>query len=267
MHRIKIVFVAIISIIFLQNCNTVEPKTNTRIDSKIILKFYESYPVINDKEIGVPQIYLSLFTEKLYPCCNYRLKLQKTINGNYINIRIYNVIEPNICMTAFGPALEVLPLDLQNGEYNLRIYSNQVVDNYIVTISDEKISVKERSSKNSYSIYDTYYRFPQNTFVYMCGTLVSTKYIYDDFLDTLKSKIKLQEYSFPDGIQKPYPDSMGGHYYEKTAKYFKYETEEDFDKIGNIMNAYTKNHSNDMFGVSIVVTNWLNKSFYSWINY
>ncbi len=267
MNKIVVVFVVIVSQIFLQNCNTVEPGSDTFIDSKIVLKFYEWYPVINDKELGIPKIYLSLFTEKQYPCCNYGLRLQKSINGNDISIRIYNVIEPNICLTSFGPASEVLPLDLPNGDYNLRIYSNQVLDTYLLTITDKYISIKVRSSKNSYALYENYFRFPENSLVYMCGTLIATKYIFDDFLDTLKSKIRLQEYTFQNNGQKPYPDSMGGHYYEKPAKYFIYESEEEFDKIGQIMNVYTKNHSKDMFGVGISITNWLNKKFYSWLNY
>jgi hypothetical protein len=266
MNRITIAIVVLISLIFLQDCNTVESGINTRIDSKIVLKFYEWYPVINDKEIGTPKIYLNLFTEKQYPCCNYGLKLQKTVNGNDISIKIYNVIEPNVCLTAFGPVSEVLPLDLPNGNYNLKVYTNRLVDNFVITISNEKIFIKGQSNKNSYSLYDTYYRFPKNSFAYMCGTLASTKYIYDDFLDTLKSKISLREFTFPTNGQKPYPDSMGGHYYERAAKYFIYESEEEYDKIGQILNTYTKNHSQDMYGVSIRITNWLNKSYFSWLN-
>jgi hypothetical protein len=267
MKKNIIVSAAFIIMVLLQSCSNVEPVTSKAIDSKVIFKFYEWYPVNNGNQTGAPEMYLGIYTEKAYPCCNYTLNSTKVINGKDISITLNSLIEPDICLTAFGPATENLPFKLQNGEYNFSINLNHVKNNYTVNVSNKNITVKANSGDNTTPLYHNYYRYPANTFVYMCGTTLTSKYIYEDFLDTLKSKINIVEYKFPEDGQKPYPNSMGGHYYEPHAKYFTYQSEEDFDKIGKTMNAYIKSHLNDWEGVGISITNWLNKNFYSWIDY
>jgi hypothetical protein len=267
LNKYIVLCLILIYTILLQSCKTVEPVASAPVDSKINFKLYEWHPVSNNDDIGKPEIFLNMSTDKSYPCCNYGLNFTKVISGKNITLTIYSVSEPDICLTAFGPAVESIPCNLPDGAYNLGIIINHVQDKYSVTISDKNIYIKSISNKNSYPLYENYYRYPAKSFAYFCGTNLNSKYIWEDFLDTLKSKISITEYTFPDSGQKPYPEIMGGHYYDPPAKYFTYNSEEDYDKIGQIMNTYTKNHSKDMDGVGISVTNWLNKNFYSWIEY
>ncbi|MCH8820182.1 MAG: hypothetical protein IIB03_07675, partial [Acidobacteria bacterium] len=54
--------------------------------------------------------------------------------------------------------------------------------------------------------------------------------ICEGFIDTLKSVINITEFNFSDIAEIPYPSSSQGHYYDANARYFYYESEEEFDK-------------------------------------
>jgi len=252
-------------LLLLTGCNSVEPGESTIIDSTIRFKIYESFPETNNNNIGESKIYIYLFTEKEYPCLGYQLNLDEHIYEKNIDINIHDIIIPDGgCPTAFGPASCYLILDLSNGEYYLDIEVNRQVDRYLVKISDSEITIQDYTlNRISESLYHRYFRFPKFSFAYYCGTSIENKYICNDFLDTLQSKISIREFSFPGNGEKPYPDSLGGHNYEM-AKYFLYDSETDFNKIGEILGEY-KNEVLKNNEANISIYNWQNKHFYSWL--
>ena len=252
-------------LVITESCNSTNPDTNSIIDSNIKFKITEVHPVSGSSSMGIPQIHLILTTEKIYPCFNYGINLFKSISGRNITINLLGLNVPNICLTALGPASADVPMQVGNGEYNLNIKSKGITDSYIVNVSDSLITVSNKNGEISSPAYNKYYRFPKNSFAYYCGTTIEDKYICDDFLDTLKSKINIKEFYFPEDGQKPYPDSSMGHYYDMPAKFFIYNSEEDFDKIGSIMSSYKKSVIKDKQGIGISIVNWENKYFYSWL--
>ncbi len=233
------------------------------IDGKLqfgISESYEKYDVPSP-----PQIFLNLKTEKIYGCVNYQISYTATIKNGTVDVRISGVTIPEICLTALGPATAKTSLDLSNGNYKLVLHSGDFSNTYNLSVSDRSISIDQSSYPETQPLYRLYWRYPQNSFVYMCGTLTEDSTICTDFLDTLKSKIDLQEFVFPDSGKIPYPTASDGHYYDMPAKYFYYKNETDFDKIGDIMKEYQDKYLQNKTGYGISVVNWMNKSYYSWL--
>jgi len=84
------------------------------------------------------------------------------------------------------------------------------------------------------------------------------------FIDTLKSVITLSEFNFSDFAKIPYPTSSQGHYYDANARYFYYESEEEFDKIQEVMKSYKQTYFPNDDGVGLTIMSWMNKKFHSW---
>ena len=264
MSSLKIITVLLIQLTFIAGCNSISPNNNVKLDSKVKFEIYEAHPASVNSNIGIPEIHLRIITEKIYPCSNYRINTFQNISGGNISIYLPSLNVPDICLTSLGPAIADIPLNLINRKYNLKLIFNGITDNYDVDISDSVIYLNNNVGDMSTPVYYKYFRYPKNSFAYYCGTLIEDKYICDDFLDTLKSYLKLKEFYFPQDGQKPYHDSLGGHYYEMPARFFIYNNDEDFNKIGNILSSYKKNVIKDKQGIGISIVNWMNKSFYSW---
>ncbi len=235
------------------------------IEGNINFKLMEGY---EDDMQTVPQIYLKMRTEKIYPCCNYPIESSLKIYGNKVNIQFFGIYIPEICLTALGPATSSIRLNIQSGRYNLYFKNVLSLDIYEVTVADASISIRQGDPDlNSFTNpdYELYWRYPMNSFVYMCGTTTENAWMCTDFLDTLKQEINLQEFNFPDYGQKCYPDSSTGHYYDMPAKYFYYENEEDFDKAGLILESYTQKKIIPNMGIGLSLRSWKNKKYYSWM--
>jgi hypothetical protein len=212
-----------------------------------------------------PNIMLSMATEKIYPCCNWSIISDVTLQNNQIFVTISGIYIPEICLTALGPATSRDFLDIPNGEYSLYLSYRNTVDRYTLSVTDSYIETYNITTQFTTPKFKLFWRYPINSFAYICGTTTETSWAYEDFLDTLLSKIPLEEFLFPKSGRIPYPESGDGHNYDPPAKYFLYESEEDFDKAGEILEAYTKNVISSNPGISISLIGWNNKNFYSWL--
>jgi hypothetical protein len=143
-----------------------------------------------------------------------------------------------------------------------------MMDRYEVFVKKSSIEVTGFVSlftKFTEPEFEVFWRYPQNSFVYLCGTKTETSWIGDDFLSVLLSEVNLEEFKFPDYGEICYPRSSQGHYYDMPARYFIYKSEEDFDKAGEILKSYNESVISSYSGVGISLTNWKNKYFYSWL--
>ncbi len=233
-------------------------------------------PVEGDLIIGItelnltiqpatPDLFFQMSTRKIYPCLNYTIQRNVKINPGYIDVNVTGILAPNICLTALGPANSRDILDITPGNYNLTIKSSGLTNNYSVVITDSSISFDKDSTGNTHVRFKTVWRYPVNSFVYLCGTLTQDSSIYKDFIDTLRSKINITEFKFPSGGKIPYPVVASGYYYNAPARYFIYQSETDFDKIGEILKSYKEKYLKDKTGYGISIVNWKNKYFYSWL--
>ncbi|MHB1688061.1 MAG: hypothetical protein ACYCVH_11890 [Ignavibacteriaceae bacterium] len=258
---------AIFLLVLLNGCNNSSLDSNnatlTPIDSKILFDVSESYDNYN---VGTPpRLYLTLSTEKAYGCSNFSIVTSVQINNNNLFVRLSGVSEPNICLTALGPATSRTKIDLADGDYSLQIIYPGFKDKYSLTISDSNVLINGDSTANTKPRNRIILRYPKNSFAYLCGTLLSDSSIYNNFLDTLRSKINIVEFHFPLEGKIPYPTALGGSYYDPPARYFYYKTESDFDQAADILKQYKDKYLNGKDGYGISLINWLGKQINSWM--
>lgn len=102
------------------------------------------------KEFDGPHLYLSVLTEKIFPCSNYGFEHSVSTNYNTIKVILDEITEPNIiCLTAPGPASFSKDLNLNEGTYTLEFHSKDKIDKYAVIVS--KVSVLIESIEASFT--------------------------------------------------------------------------------------------------------------------
>jgi len=213
-----------------------------------------------------PDITLAMTTEKIYGYLGYQIKTEIFRSGGQIDLKILGIKPPEgPAPAALGPATARKVLELPEGTYALNLYYNYAVDRYHLIIDADSLQVVSTAPSFSQPEFSVFWRYPKNSFVYLCGTMTETSWICDDFLSRLLKEVDLEELHFPDYGEIPYPRSSEGHYYNAPARYFRYETEEDFDKAGEILKSYAESVPADFQGIGLSLTNWKGRFFYSWL--
>lgn len=235
-----------------------------KVEGKIDFEVTEFH--LSSDTSAPPEIYLTLRTEKIYPCVNYLIKTNlDDSKTDLIDVDLLGIQTPEICLTALGPATTSLKLKVGEGDYNLRIHSKNFNVIYKLKIDSKAIIILGDETLNVKPVTNIFWRFPEKSFVYLCGTTVSDKYTCDNFLDTLRSKIALTEFHFPAGGKLPYPTSSSGYYLNMPARYFYYKNEEDFERAGKIMKNYYSKYLKNKQGIGLSISNWMGKFYYSWM--
>lgn len=212
-----------------------------------------------------PRIRLSMRTEKIYGCCNFSIESNVSRYPSVVFVQLLGIHMPDVCLTAFGPAASSTFLDLPEGKYSLYFSYGNRTDRYAVLVTNSLIKLLEEQSEFTRTDYALFWRYPPNSFVYLCGTTDETAWICDDLLDSLMNEIELLEFQFPDSGKIPYPASSHGHRYEMPAKFFLYEQEEDFEQAGEVLRRYTEDVISQYQGVGVSLINWKQKGYYSWL--
>lgn len=213
-----------------------------------------------------PDITLTMKTEKSYSCLGYQIKTEMFRSGGQIDLKILGIKPPKgFSLPALGPAATSKLLDLPEGTYALNLYYNYAVDHYHLIVKADSLQVVSTVPSFSQPEFTIFWRFPPNSFAYLCGTMTETSWICDDFLSRLLKEVDLEEFQFPDYGEIPYPRSSEGHYYNAPARYFKYDTEEDFDRAGELLKSYAESITVNYQGVGISLANWKGRFFYSWL--
>jgi hypothetical protein len=225
---------------------------------------YEGYT--NYESIEEPFTKINLTTKEIFGCSNFKILTNNYISMNKIDIECEGIILDGDCQTAMGPATADRPLRLTKGIYSLNIKQQDIIDKYDLIITDTLISV-ESTGNNLISepSYNIYWRYPENSFALIGGTTEETKWVYYEFVELLKDSINLQEIIFPNYGKICYPYKSQGHYVDMPEKYFKYTNDEDFDRVGSLLNTYSKNVISNYSGIGIWICNWKNKKYFSWI--
>ena len=210
----------------------------------------------------VPDITLVMKTEQIYGCLNFQIKTDMSRSGGQIDLKILGIKSPEgYCLTALGPATARQVLDLPAGTYALNLYYNYAVDRYHLIINADSLQVVSTVSFFSQPEFTVFWRFPPNSFVYLCGTMTETSWICDDFLARLLGEVDLEEFNFPDYGEIPYPRYSEGYYYNAPGRYFKYDREEDFDRAGDLLKSYAASITVNYQGVGISLANWKGRFF------
>jgi hypothetical protein len=214
---------------------------------------------------GEPRIYLSMQTEKIYPCCNYWLETAVAVLGEEVRVAITGVYVPEICLTALGPAGSRTELPLAPGRYRLIFTVGSRSESYVLTVSTSSLDVGGVAGTVVVPEITRAWRYPPRSFVYVCGTMEATSWIERDLADSILAVPGVREFWFPTGGETPYPTASGGHWVDHPARYYLYDGEADFDAVGTMFRRYSERVIRPSAGVSAYLMNWRNRWYRSWM--
>jgi hypothetical protein len=261
-HYIILIFILII----LQGCGILDDDGDDNaelqpLEGSLVLEVREQYNSYN--EVTDPVLYLLLRTEKIYPCYNYGIASSLQIDPGRIEITLYGVVAPDICLTALGPARSQIKLNIPDGTYQLIFRAAAFTDQYRLIINKSSVKIERVNSTNTSILHSLYHRYPEKSFVYLCGTTLEDTALCRMFIDTVAAVIKIDQFEFPETGVIPYNTASQGYHYNMPAKFFYYQSESDYDKIESIMKSFKDIYIRDKQGIGIQVTNWRNKTFNS----
>ena len=227
--------------------------------SDILFIIAEEYP---NNDIAEPSLVLSIKTKEIFPCGNYFIVIERKFEDNVLTIDLLSTDIGGICLTALGRAQVKIPLD--QGTSQIIFKNGNLVDQYNVYVSKDEVKIEPINSSFSFTEYNTYFRYPENSFACICGTSSDFPSICDNFKNELISKIpSLQEFEFGNGTL-PYPDSSSGHGINTPTIFFMYQNETDFQIAGVVLSDFTQKNIAPNTGITIRLSNWKNQHFYSW---
>ena len=88
------------------------------------------------------QIVLLVQDEGGYPCMNYQIESELQVQGNSIRVAMSGAIkQPEICLTAIGPAIYRTALGIGDGSYELEFVRQGVTDRYSITVTPVVIQI------------------------------------------------------------------------------------------------------------------------------
>ncbi len=242
-------------------------KNVTAREGRLFFTVSEAYP--GGKEGVEPSLVLSVETEKIYGCCNFSIEAFFHHLGSLLSLDIRGIYQPDICLTALGPACRGDILVLEEGIYSLEISDGPQKSAYELEVAQDALTVSTPSGaawiEFALPKFNLWWRYPRNSFVYLCGTTEDTAWIYEDFLSRLRVDVELQEIDFPAYGELGYPRAPDGYHVNHPAKYFVYGDESDFQAAGEVLRAYARDVIGQRMGVSIWLRNWKNESFRSWM--
>ncbi|MHA7101728.1 hypothetical protein [Roseivirga pacifica] len=236
-------------------------KSNTSVDEEILFMPVENY---DSNETQTPVLSLKLETAEIFPCYNFGIATTQFTLGNELIIRLEKISKSTLCLTALGPARA--QIDLPESVEKLTFINGNRIDQYDVTISEEKVSIKALKDSFTQSLYSNTFRLPENSFAFVCGTNTDNQHTYNDFLNILKANPNLQEFNFEGEGRIPYPESSDGHWVNHPSKYFKYTSTEVFNDLSDVLATFTSANIQKNSGVSIALYGWNNSKHYSWID-
>lgn len=135
-----------------------ERSTLLPFEGNMQFAIYENYTSVNEGEEQVPQIFLSMRTEKEYGCCNYRIEGNIIIDDNAVSYEITGIRRPNTCLMAFGPAGYSAPLDISEGDCSLKFIHGERIDEYKIIITEESIQIEPIHNEFTNPRFNQYWR-------------------------------------------------------------------------------------------------------------
>ena len=226
------------------------------LTSDLLLKVSETFPNSGASE---PVLTFSVETEEQYPCVNYQIISHTSLNNGHLNIDILGTEIGDICLTAIGPA--TLTFELDESVDIITISNSGKVDEYLISIEESSVTTNPSNTTFSSFEHSTYFRYPENSFAYLCGTLIEDSIVCDEFEQFLLNNLTLEEFEFPSNGKIPYPDSSSGYWFNAPAKYFKYQNSNDLAKAGELLNSYYISVLADKEGIGLSIVGW-NNTYY-----
>jgi hypothetical protein len=239
-----------------------KPPVRGPIQGAIDFDLREDYTQISD--VGSPRIQLQLQTQTIYPCCNWGISHSVQVRPGNVGVEVDGISQPEICLTATGPAAAATFLDLANGSYALDISRRGSTDRFTLTVTDVALEVSGNGTVFQ-PRHARIWRYPHNSLLYLCGTTTETTAMCNECLERIRTAAGLQEFHFPPGGHIPFATESGGHWVDTPARYFTYTDEAAFRRAADALIAYSRDVIAIQNGIGISLLSWRNEPVYSWM--
>lgn len=237
------------------------PQTDATImETDIEFFAREIYPTQEQSE---PVLILRFTTTKVYPCFNYYLDFDYSVKDQELTVVFKSVGQPEICLTAIGPARG--QLELSENIKRLKLVRGETTDLYQVSINQEHVAFEAINTQFSQLLYERSFRASEDSFAVVCGTNLQDTELCDEFHNRLLEIPTIKEFEFEGVGLRPFPDSSSGHWNNTASRYFLYQEDADFIQAGELLKAFTAERIEPNKGNSIAIFAWDNRKYYSWI--
>lgn len=253
-----------ISILILEiGCSDAVTEVNyDRIDTRLELTLKEE--LLADSR----SLSLDCATERIYPCINYGIDYSMTKSGNKITIRFNQIIMPDICLTALGPAYSNIKLgNLSNGQYILNLMVNGITQTTILKVNDSTFKIEYKPRFDFIFKKTELKRIPQNVIWgsvgYISDTLTTS---VNSFLDSLTNIGANEIYLSPGDYGYFQIDSFGEivapeyHGYP-IIKMFLYEFNGNSESLKDLIRNTNQMFLNNMY---ISCNTWKGEYIWGW---
>lgn len=266
----KLSLIPVIIILLLVTCDKDPYKPESRIlpiESPILFKVYEGYERTDLVGYPFPKLYSE--TELTYPYLDCELTTEYNFQDSVLQVNYINVFIFDVSIHGSDPATSETNLHFLENELNLYLNFEEYSDLYRITLTDTTISIFAESTSFSSPITNLYWRYKENSFVCLFkrrGRVWS--HHYEAFINAVEDEIELVEFSYPDSGRIPYWQvEEWGEYPLTPPRFYTYESDEDFARIGEILESYTLAHIPWEANVHIKLINWKNEWHYSALYY
>jgi hypothetical protein len=208
-----------------------------------------------------PGLYFKVYTAASFPCVNYGIPPIVSLVDRHLSVDLGEIVKPDTCLTAIGPATGHAELNLPDGHYYLTISSRGRTDTYDLDVTSSKTSLNSTSTAFTEPSVVTYYRHPVNSFGFYCSGLLFDEAMCSGFADRLTS-LPLEPLTFPDDGVWPYRANIGG-YYAAPSQYFTYSDQSAWTEAKELLAEYVRNLDHNC-GRLLEVTNWQDDNERSW---
>ena len=94
-----------------------------------------------------PQIVLLVQDDQVYPCMNYQIESDLSIQDHSIRVAMTGAIQkPEGCLAAIGPAIYRTALGIGNGAYELEFARQGLTDRYVISVTEIAVQITTRES-------------------------------------------------------------------------------------------------------------------------
>ncbi|MFC1553461.1 hypothetical protein ACFL7D_02395 [candidate division KSB1 bacterium] len=255
---LKIIIIFNLVFLFFLNCSK-DPVSNPWIDPIPFtgdLKFTIHERLESNMGDPVSYLELELETVEIYPQ-PYRISTDQNYNAvtKELHVLIHFIDRTGVFPDVISPAYGHIPLYIDNGDITLSFEFQGDINSYTVSVTDSTVNITTLENEYIWTEpeYTSVFRIPRETFrIRNWGSNVFFDFM-SDFTDTLSTVIDIGNYSFP-GIRNDTDFNQFG-----TERYFHYQNEDDYLKVGEVLEEYYKRDYVIDSEVRFHIIDWMNQ--------
>jgi len=231
-----------------------------RIGGGVSFGIIETYR-FHESGIGEPELALFLVTEESYGCVNYSLDLDLEIDEGDVYVALFGVNEPEMCLTAIGPAFAYLPLPELEGDLTLQFSFAGEMDLFQASISQVSIRIDPLNGQFTRRQEELLWRYPPRSFALVCDAEGLGEAACTELEASLLTEMDLSEISFSGEGKNPYPTDAEEAGRDWRASYFQLVGEEDFSDVRQAFCSFVSSHHD----LPAYLLSWRNERIRSWV--